>query len=221
MTHRCPPRAHNKVGWPCTSCGPATAVRCCSCTGWRALAGGGARRTSTPGRARCGGSTSPGTATPTSPSGRRLLCEVLMGDVDIALAHLGAGHDLGRGLGAYIGLLLPAGGPAEPTCGARSWPTGRGWPAAALARLARHRHRGRRAAARRHARPLGPPRAHPRRPPARLRRHLRPPGRRPARASTPPSRSSASTGPRGSRPSSPSPASSSAASPRPWRCSPP
>lgn len=32
-------------------------------------------------------------------------CEVLMGDVDIALAHLGAVTIFGRGLGAYIGLL--------------------------------------------------------------------------------------------------------------------
>ncbi len=32
-------------------------------------------------------------------------CEVLMGDVDIALAHLGAVTIFGRGLGAYVGLL--------------------------------------------------------------------------------------------------------------------
>lgn len=44
-------------------------------------------------------------------------CEALMGDVDIALAHLGAVTIYGRGLGAYVGLLA-AGGRAESVQGA-------------------------------------------------------------------------------------------------------
>ena len=44
-------------------------------------------------------------------------CEVLMGDVDIALAHLGAVTIFGRGLGAYVGMLA-AGGRAELVRGA-------------------------------------------------------------------------------------------------------
>jgi pimeloyl-ACP methyl ester carboxylesterase len=39
-------------------------------------------------------------------------CEVLMGDVDIALAHLGQATVFGRGLGAYVGLLAAGGRPA-------------------------------------------------------------------------------------------------------------
>ena len=38
-------------------------------------------------------------------------CEVLMGDVDSALAHLGAVTIFGRGLGAYVGLLAAGGRP--------------------------------------------------------------------------------------------------------------
>jgi pimeloyl-ACP methyl ester carboxylesterase len=38
-------------------------------------------------------------------------CEVLMGDVDIAVAHLGAVTIFGRGLGAYVGLLASGGRP--------------------------------------------------------------------------------------------------------------
>ncbi|MDP1819566.1 MAG: alpha/beta hydrolase [Acidimicrobiales bacterium] len=38
-------------------------------------------------------------------------CEVLMGDVDAALAHLGPVTVFGRGLGAYIGLLTSGGRP--------------------------------------------------------------------------------------------------------------
>ena len=44
-------------------------------------------------------------------------CEALMGDVDIALGHLGAVTIFGRGLGAYVGLLA-AGGRAELVTGA-------------------------------------------------------------------------------------------------------
>ncbi len=44
-------------------------------------------------------------------------CEALMGDVDIAIAHLGPVTLFGRGLGAYVGLLA-AGGRAEEVRGA-------------------------------------------------------------------------------------------------------
>ena len=44
-------------------------------------------------------------------------CEVLMGDVDAAIAHLGEVTLYGRGLGAYVGLLT-AGGRAEEVRGA-------------------------------------------------------------------------------------------------------
>jgi pimeloyl-ACP methyl ester carboxylesterase len=44
-------------------------------------------------------------------------CEVLMGDVDTAIAHLGIVTIYGRGLGAYVGLLA-AGGRAEQVQGA-------------------------------------------------------------------------------------------------------
>lgn len=44
-------------------------------------------------------------------------CEALMGDVDMAIAHLGPVTIYGRGLGAYVGLLA-AGGRAEQVRGA-------------------------------------------------------------------------------------------------------
>jgi len=49
--------------------------------------------------------------------GAGYFCEALMGDVDIAIAHLGRVTIHGRGLGAYVGLLT-AGGRAEEVCGA-------------------------------------------------------------------------------------------------------
>lgn len=42
----------------------------------------------------------------TVPAGGGYSCEVLMGDVDTALAELGPCTILGRGLGAYVGLLI-------------------------------------------------------------------------------------------------------------------
>ena len=51
------------------------------------------------------------------PAGGGYSCEVLMGDVDIALAHLGPATVCGRGLGAYIALLI-AGGRPELVLGA-------------------------------------------------------------------------------------------------------
>jgi pimeloyl-ACP methyl ester carboxylesterase len=44
----------------------------------------------------------------TVPAGGGYSCEVLMGDVDIALAELGPCTVLGRGLGAYVALLIAA-----------------------------------------------------------------------------------------------------------------
>ena len=49
--------------------------------------------------------------------GAGYFCEALMGDVDLAIAHLGAVTIYGRGLGAYVGLLT-AGGRAEQVRGA-------------------------------------------------------------------------------------------------------
>jgi pimeloyl-ACP methyl ester carboxylesterase len=49
--------------------------------------------------------------------GAGYFCEALMGDVDIAIAHLGPVTIYGRGLGAYVGLLA-AGGRAEEVRGA-------------------------------------------------------------------------------------------------------
>jgi pimeloyl-ACP methyl ester carboxylesterase len=45
------------------------------------------------------------------PTGAGYFCEVLMGDVDTALAHLGPATIFGRGLGAYVGLLAAGGRP--------------------------------------------------------------------------------------------------------------
>ena len=42
----------------------------------------------------------------TVPSGGGYTCEMLMADVDAALAHLGPSTVLGRGLGAYVALLI-------------------------------------------------------------------------------------------------------------------
>lgn len=46
-----------------------------------------------------------------SAPGAGYFCEVLMGDVDTALAHLGSATIFGRGLGAYVGLLASGGRP--------------------------------------------------------------------------------------------------------------
>lgn len=42
----------------------------------------------------------------TTPAGGGYTCEILMADADAALAHLGPATLLGRGLGAYVALLL-------------------------------------------------------------------------------------------------------------------
>lgn len=47
------------------------------------------------------------------PAGGGYSCEVLMGDVDIALAHTGAATVCGRGLGAYIALLIAGARPKK------------------------------------------------------------------------------------------------------------
>lgn len=47
------------------------------------------------------------------PRGGGYNCELLMADADAALAHLGCATVLGRGLGAYVGLLLAGGRPQQ------------------------------------------------------------------------------------------------------------
>ena len=49
----------------------------------------------------------------TVPAGGGYTCEVLMADADAAVAHLGPVAVLGRGLGAYVGLLLAGARPSE------------------------------------------------------------------------------------------------------------
>ena len=52
----------------------------------------------------------------TVPRGGGSSCELLMGDADAALAYLNKATVVGRGLGAYVGLLL-AGGRPDSVCG--------------------------------------------------------------------------------------------------------
>ena len=47
------------------------------------------------------------------PVGGGYTCEILVGDVDATLDHLGQATILGRGLGAYIGLIIAAARPAQ------------------------------------------------------------------------------------------------------------
>lgn len=47
------------------------------------------------------------------PAGGGYSCEVLMGDVDIALSHIGTATVCGRGLGAYIALLIAGARPRK------------------------------------------------------------------------------------------------------------
>ncbi len=47
------------------------------------------------------------------PSGGGYTVEILMGDADAALAHLGEVTLVGRGLGAYVGLLIAGGRPRQ------------------------------------------------------------------------------------------------------------
>ena len=47
------------------------------------------------------------------PRGGGYSCEFLMADADTALAHLGCATIVGRGLGAYVGLLLAGGRPQQ------------------------------------------------------------------------------------------------------------
>lgn len=49
----------------------------------------------------------------TVPAGGGYTCEVLMGDVDAAIAHLGPVTLLGRGLGAYVALLVAGARPTD------------------------------------------------------------------------------------------------------------
>lgn len=47
------------------------------------------------------------------PVGGGYSCEILMADADTALAHLGCATIVGRGLGAYVGLMLAGGRPRQ------------------------------------------------------------------------------------------------------------
>lgn len=49
----------------------------------------------------------------TVPAGGGYTCELLMGDADAAIAHLGSCTVLGRGLGAYVALLIAGARPTE------------------------------------------------------------------------------------------------------------
>ncbi len=49
----------------------------------------------------------------TMPRGGGYTCEQLMGDADTALGHLGSATVMGRGLGAYVALLLAGARPAD------------------------------------------------------------------------------------------------------------
>lgn len=49
----------------------------------------------------------------TQPKGGGYTCEMLMADADAALAHLGEATVVGRGVGAYVALLLAGGRPAQ------------------------------------------------------------------------------------------------------------
>ena len=119
-------------------------------------------------------------------------CEALMGDVDLAIAHLGAVTIHGRGLGAYVGLLA-SGGRAEQVRGAilADGPGLAGGGATPV--VAGHRQRRRRPASGRDAGSVGRSTSSPAtsgRPTTQRRSPTRPPC---APASTPPSPSSAST----------------------------
>jgi pimeloyl-ACP methyl ester carboxylesterase len=70
----------------------------------------------------------------TVPAGGGYTAEALMGDAAIALAHLGEATLYGRGLGAYVALLLAGRGP--PTCTARCSTTAPGSPGAGRSRPA-------------------------------------------------------------------------------------
>lgn len=47
------------------------------------------------------------------PTGGGYYCEILMGDVDIALAEIGPATVLGRGLGGYVALMIAGGRPSD------------------------------------------------------------------------------------------------------------
>ena len=172
---------HNKIAARAARAArAATAARCSSSTGWPS-----APPTTVPAHLAAWpgpvwGLDLSGHGASSVAAGGGYFCEVLMGDVDAAIAHLELVTIYGRGLGAYIGLLA-AGGRAEQVQGTilADGPGLAGGGPSPGSPVGRHRRR--RAAARRHARPVGDLRAHARRPPARLRRHLRPPGQHPLR----------------------------------------
>ena len=135
-----------------------------------------AGRAREPGRARCYALDFTGHGESTVPRGGGYTAEMLMGDADAALAHLGEATVVGRGLGAYVALLCAG---ARPEARARRDPARRPGP---RRRQLAARHADRAAArpgARRAARPVRAGRARRRRPPARLRELVRAPGHAP------------------------------------------
>ncbi len=170
---------------PCTTC--ATAPTRTSAPCWPSTAWASARPRWPPtgwhrGPDRCGASTSPATAASTPSKGGGYTAEVLLADVDAALAHLGPCTLVGRGLGAYVALLA-AGARATAVRGAilldgPGLAGGGPFPGSPMMLAGVALPPG-------PARPLRPGRAHPRRPPPGLRRLLRPPGRPALRARHP------------------------------------
>ena len=101
----------------CTSCAPAPAARCSTSTAWPSARPTPCPPTSPRGPGPVWGLDLSGHGASSVAVGGGYFCEVLMGDVDTAIAHLGAVTIYGRGLGAYVGLLA-AGGRAEQVQGA-------------------------------------------------------------------------------------------------------
>ena len=88
-------------------------ARCSSSTVWVSTPGPAFPCGPVVGPARSGASTSPVTARSSIPPGGGYTAEALLGDADAALAELGPLTVAGRGLGAYIALLLAGGRAAE------------------------------------------------------------------------------------------------------------
>ena len=161
---------------PCTSCGPARAARCCTCTASASARPSGCPTTwpRWPGPVWALDLTGHGGSDVAVGAG--YFCEILMGDVDTALRPPRPGDDLRP---RPRRLRRPAHRRRPARAGAGRGRLRRPGPGRrrTLAGVAVHPVRGRSAAPRWHPRPVGHARAHPRRPPAGLRRQLRPPGR--------------------------------------------
>ena len=111
-----PAATHGRIApTACTSCAAARPAAAAAARPRRALAGRRCPTTSTrwPGPVWALDFTGHGAST--VPRGGGYTAEVLMADADAALAHLGPATVLGRGLGAYVALLLAG---ARPRAGA-------------------------------------------------------------------------------------------------------